>query len=181
MHARLAAGEHPGTHLDALGAQHHRRRGRPRVADAAGRDDRQVDVLGHQRKQHHRGGGQQRLEAAALDALHHQRVHPASSALRAPFSDPTTWTTVMAASCSRAVNSAGSPAEVNTCRTPASASTSTMDGSRFQPWIIRLAPTGRSVSSRTRRRSARPSSVRVSMMPRPPASDTAAANSALAM
>jgi len=46
-------------------------------------------------------------------------------------------------------------------------------GPSFQPWIIRFAATGLSVSSRTRRRSARPSAVRVSIMPRPPASDTA--------
>jgi hypothetical protein len=106
---------------------------------------------------------------------------PASAAFCAPFSDPTTWTTVMPASCSLAVNSLGSPAEVNTCRTPASASTSTIDGSRFQPWIIRFAPTGSAVSCRTRSRSARPSSVSVSITPRPPASETAAASAARAM
>ena len=44
---------------------------------------------------------------------------PASTAFIAPFSDPMTCTTVMPASCSRAVNNAGSPAEVNTWRTPA--------------------------------------------------------------
>ena len=32
-----------------------------------------------------------------------------------------------------AVNNAGSPADVNTCRTPAAASVSTMEGSPFQP------------------------------------------------
>jgi hypothetical protein len=106
---------------------------------------------------------------------------PASTAFMAPFSDPTTCTTVMPASCSRAVNNAGSPAEVNTCRTSAATSSSMMDGSRFQPWIIRLAATGRSVSSRTLCRSARPSAVNVSIMPRPPPSETAAASSALAM
>ena len=56
-----------------------------------------------------------------------------------------------------------------------------MDGSFFQPWIIRFPATGLSVSSRTRRRSLRPSGVNVSIMPRPPASETAAASSALAM
>ena len=87
----------------------------------------------------------------------------------------------MPASCSGLVNKAGSPADVNTCRTPAAANMSTIDGSRFQPWIIRFAATGLSVSSRTRCRSARPSGVRVSIIPRPPASDTAAASSARAM
>jgi hypothetical protein len=46
------------------------------------------------------------------------------------------------------MNSAGSPAEVKAWLTPAPASTSTIDGSAFQPWIIRFAATGRSVNSR---------------------------------
>ncbi len=72
-------------------------------------------------------------------------------------------------------------AEVATYETPASTRVSTIEGSCFQPATSRLAPTGLAVSSRTLTRSSRPSAVRVSMMPMPPASDTAAASRARAM
>lgn len=64
---------------------------------------------------------------------------------------------------------------------PASAMVSTIEGSFFQPWIIRFAPTGLSVRSRTRARSSRPWGESVSITPMPPASETATASWALAM
>ena len=45
------AGEHPGAHLDTLGAEDDGGRGRPCVAYPSCRDDRQVDAVGDQGKQ----------------------------------------------------------------------------------------------------------------------------------
>ena len=81
----------------------------------------------------------------------------------------------MPASCSRAVNSDGSPAEVVTKRMSLATNRSTTAGSRLNSSAM-LAPTGRSVRSRTRCTSARPCSEVVSMMPSAPALETAAAS-----
>ena len=89
----------------------------------------------------------------------------------------------MPASWSCSVYRAGSPAEVVTNRTPWSATKSTMPGSATNIWAM-LTPHGLSVRSRIAAISSRTSSRRpedVSMIPKPPAFETAEANCARAM
>lgn len=77
----------------------------------------------------------------------------------------------------------GSPADVVTNVTPFSATKSTIDASRTNSCAM-LTPNGLSVRSRILRISSRTSSSRpddVSMMPRPPAFETAEASWARAM
>lgn len=95
----------------------------------------------------HRGCPQRGLEPAALDTFDDQRVDAGIGGLQCALERPDACTTIIPTSCTRSVNSVGSLAEPNTWRTPAAARTSTMDGSRFHPWIIRFAATGRSVRS----------------------------------
>jgi hypothetical protein len=78
------------------------------------------------------------------------------------------------------VNTDGLPAEVVTNRMSLATSNSSIAGSRLNNNAM-FAPTAPPVSSRTRRRSARPWSEVVSMMPSAPAFDTAAASCAPAM
>ena len=72
----------------------------------------------------------------------------------------------------------GSPAEVVTKRTPCSTTNSTIDGSRTKSWAT-FTPKGLSVRSRILRISSRTASSspeEVSMMPMPPAFETALAS-----
>jgi hypothetical protein len=103
--------------------------------------------------------------------------------LRAASSDGTTWKTVSPAALSCAVYLRGSPAEVVTNFTPCSTTKSTIVGSRTKSWAM-LTPKGRSVRSRILRISSRIASSspeEVSMMPRPPALETADASGARAI
>src|SRR5690606_34308239 len=89
----------------------------------------------------------------------------------------------MPASWSGAMNFAGLPADVVTNFTPASQTKRSM-ASSFRKQIGRLTPKGASVSSRILRISALQASVspdEVSMMPRPPALQTAEASCDLAI
>ena len=108
---------------------------------------------------------------------------PASTAFCAARIDGTTWKTVIPASWSSLVYRSGFPAEVVTNVTPCSATKSTMWGSATNIWAM-LTPQGLSVRSRIFAISSRTSSRRpedVSMIPKPPASDTADASCARAM
>ena len=108
---------------------------------------------------------------------------PASTALSAPRNDGTTWNTVSPTSWSARVYFVGSPAEVVTNETPFSATNSTIEGSRTNSCAM-FTPNGLSVSSRIFTISSRTSSRRpdeVSMIPSPPALETADASWARAM
>jgi len=72
-------------HLDALGAEHQRRRGRPGVAEATCGDDGQVDGLGDEGKQHHRRRAESRFEAAAFDAFDDECVDACVCCLARPL------------------------------------------------------------------------------------------------
>src|SRR5262249_13552439 len=95
----------------------------------------------------------------------------------------TTWNTVRPAPFNVAVYFVGSPAEVVTNFTPWSITKSTMAGSRTNSWAM-FTPNGASVRSRILRISSRTASSspeEVSMIPRPPAFDTADASWARAI
>ncbi len=74
VHGRLGRRHHARAHLHALGAEREGRRHRSAVADAAGRDDRHVDLRADQRQQHHGRDVARVLEAAALAAFDHEPV-----------------------------------------------------------------------------------------------------------
>ena len=108
---------------------------------------------------------------------------PASTAFRAARSVGTTWNTVSPAAFSCSVYRVGSPAEVVTNFTPWSMTKSTMAGSRTNSWAM-FTPKGWSVRSRIfsiSPRTASSSPDDVSMMPRPPALETADASWARAI
>ena len=100
---------------------------------------------------------------------------PASTARNAPARLGTTWNTVSPASFSIAVYFIGSPAEVVTNFTPWSITKRMMSGSRTKACAT-FTPNGLSVSWRILRISSRTASSspdEVSMIPMPPAFDTA--------
>ncbi len=108
---------------------------------------------------------------------------PAATAFNAAASDGTTWNTVSPASFSCLVYWRGSPADVVTKRTPCATTNSTIDGSRTKSCAM-FTPNGWSVRSRILRISSRTASSSpedVSMMPRPPAFETAEASCARAI
>ena len=108
---------------------------------------------------------------------------PASMAFCAAASDGTTWNTVRPLPFSASQYLFGSPAEVVTNFTPWSATKDTMSGSRTNAWAT-LIPHGLSVSDFIFATSSRTSSRRpdeVSMMPKPPALETALASCARAI
>ena len=108
---------------------------------------------------------------------------PASTAFSAARSVGTTWNTVSPAALSARVYFVGSPADVVTNFTPCSTTKSTMPGSRTKSCAM-LTPNGLSVSSRILRISSRTASSSpddVSMMPSPPAFETAEASCARAI
>ncbi len=165
-------------------AEHQRGGHRTSVADPARRDDRHVDVFDAM-------SGSSTIVDAPVGALKPppslpsttRPSTPASTAFNAPRNDGTTWKTVMPASFNALVNFVGSPADVVTNVTPFSATKSTMPGSRTKSCAM-LTPNGLSVRSRILAISSRTSSSRpddVSMMPRPPAFETADASCARAM
>ena len=104
---------------------------------------------------------------------------PAAIAFSAPRMVGTTWKTVMPSSFSCGANAEGSPADVVTNEISFSTTKSTMPGrSRMNIWA-RFTPNGFVVSSRIAAISpliASRSPDEVSMMPRPPASETADAS-----
>ena len=108
---------------------------------------------------------------------------PAATAFNAEANVGTTWNTVRPASLSCAVYFVGSPAEVVTNLTPWSTTNCTIEGSRTNNWAM-FTPNGLSVSSRILMISLRTVSSspdEVSMMPSPPAFETAEANCARAI
>ena len=124
------------------------------------------------------------LEAAAFDALDHEPVDSGGDRLDARrAASGTTWKTVIPASLSCGTSFAGSPADVVTKRTPLSTMKSTIDRSRTNSWAT-FTPQGRSVRSRIFAISTRTSSSwpdDVSMIPMPPAFETADASCARAI
>ena len=74
VHGRLDGGHHAGAHLHALGAERERGGHRAPVDEAAGGDDRHVDLRRDERQQHHGRHVLRVLEPAALGALDHQPV-----------------------------------------------------------------------------------------------------------
>ena len=103
---------------------------------------------------------------------------PASIAFSAVPSEGTTWKTVRPASFSAEQYLLGSPAEVVTNFTPWSTTNETMSGSRTKAWAM-FTPNGLSVRPRILRISSRTASSspeEVSMIPSPPALDTAEAS-----
>jgi len=108
---------------------------------------------------------------------------PAATAFSAADKDGTTWNTVSPASFNCLVYWRGSPAEVVTKRTPCATTKSTIAGSRTNICAM-LTPNGWSVRSRILRISSRTLSSSpddVSMMPSPPALETADASWARAI
>ncbi len=108
---------------------------------------------------------------------------PASIAFKAARKLGTTWNTVSPASLNALVNWVGSPAEVVTNFTPFDATKSTMFGSLVKSCAT-FTPNGLSVRSRMAaisRREAGRSPALVSMIPSPPASETADASCDRAM
>ena len=108
---------------------------------------------------------------------------PASTAFIAAFSVGTTWNTVRPAAFSGAQYLAGSPAEVVTNLIPSPMTKSTIEASRTKAWAM-FTPNGLSVSWRILRISSRIASSspdEVSMIPSPPALETAEASCARAI
>jgi hypothetical protein len=164
-----------------------RRRGRTRRPstarrDAAGGDDRHVDLRAHERQQHHRGHVARVLEAAALAALDDEAVDAGLDRLQRPASVGTTWNTVSPAAFSCAVYLVGSPAEVVTNARPgrrrsrrsrvAHEGLGDVHAERLVGEVAHLADLVAHASS---------SPDDVSMMPSPPAFDTADASWARAI
>ena len=103
---------------------------------------------------------------------------PASTAFNAAWRVGTTWKTVKPADLSWAVYFVGLPADVVTNVTPCSITKSAMAGSRTNAWAI-FTPKGLSVRVRMRLISSLITSSSpelVSIIPMPPALDTAEAN-----